>query len=270
MRKRLLAILAGTALCGAAALAQTAQAQGATAQRTTITVAAAADLKFALEEVKQEFAREHPEILVNVIYGSSGNFFAQISNKAPFDMFLSADMEYPQKLAAQGLAAPGTLFPYGVGRIVLWTPKDSKIDVERLGVKALLDPAVKKIAIANPAHAPYGRAAEAAMKSFAVYDQVKDKLVYGENVAQTAQYLESAAADIGFIALSLANAPAMKAKGRYWEVPLSAYPRMDQGGVILASSSNPNAAGVLRLFLTSPKGRAILKNYGFFLPETNR
>ena len=251
--------------CGLLFAAQPVRA--ADASNRMVTVAAAADLKFALEEINQAFTNAHPGIAVRVTYGSSGSFFAQLSNKAPFDLFLSADMEYPRKLVAQGDAAGDTLFQYAVGRIVVWVPKDSKLDLDKLGMQALLDPAVRKIAIANPKHAPYGQAAEAAMKKLAVYEQAKDKLVLGENVAQTAQYVASGAADIGIIALSLARAPALRERGRYWEVPLENYPVMNQGGVVLSWAKDAEATGLLRAFLVSAKGREILQRNGFSLTE---
>src|SRR5207253_10105112 len=138
----------------------------------------------------------------------------------------------PQRLEEAGLVVPGSLYKYAVGRIVLWAPIGSKVDVQK-GLDALMDPAVKKIAIANPKHAPYGRAAVAAMEHFKVYDRVKDKLVLGENIAQAAQFLSSGAADIGIIALSLALSDSMRTAGRYWEIPLDSYPRMEQGMAIL-------------------------------------
>ncbi len=238
----------------------------AEASNRVVTVAAAADLKFALEEINRAFTNANPTITVRVSYGSSGNFFTQLSSRAPFDLFLSADMDYPRKLVEQGLAGKDTLFQYAVGRIVVWVPKDSKLDLDKLGMKALLDPTVRKIAIANPKHAPYGRAAEAAMKKLEVYDLAKDQLVLGENIAQTAQYVESGAADVGILALSLATAPAMQDKGRYWEVPLTDYPRMDQGGVMLTWARDVEASGALRAFLLSDAGRNVLKKYGFSMP----
>jgi molybdate transport system substrate-binding protein len=229
-------------------------------------IAAAADLKFALEEVRAEFERAHPSIQIEVSYGSSGNWFAQLSNRAPFDLFLSADMDYPHRLVEQNLAERESEFVYAVGHLVVWVPKDSPLDLERLGIQAVVDPTVRKVAIANPKHAPYGRAAEAALKKFGVYDQVKDRLVLGENVAQTAQFIETGSADIGLIALSLALAPTMREKGRYWEVPLDAYPKLEQGGVILSWAQDHEAAAAVRSFLMSAEGKAVLRRYGFFLP----
>jgi molybdate transport system substrate-binding protein len=231
-----------------------------------VTVAAAADLKFAFDEIAAEFQKRHTDVKVQATYGSSGNFFAQITHKAPFDMFLSADMEYPRKLVEQGLAAKDAEFLYGVGRMVVWVPNESTLDLNKLGIAALLDPSVRKIAVANPLCAPYGRAAEAALKKLDVYDKVKDKLVLGESIVQTLQFVQSGAADIGIVALSLAAAPAVKDSGRYWEIPVDAYPRMDQGGVILSSSRDKDAAQELRGFVTSAEGKAILKKYGFSAP----
>jgi molybdate transport system substrate-binding protein len=231
-----------------------------------VRVAAAADLKFALDEIIESFHWQHQDIKAEVTYGSSGNFYAQLSNRAPFDIYFSADVDYPRKLIEQGLADRETEFLYAVGRIVVWVPRRSTIDLERLGIQALLDPSVRKIAIANPKHAPYGRAAEAAMRKFGVYDQVQDRFVLGENIAQTAQFIQTGAADIGIIALALALAPALRQEGRHWEVPLDAYPQMNQGGVILPWAKDMAAARALRAFVLAPEGKAVLRRYGFFLP----
>ncbi|QRN93717.1 molybdate ABC transporter substrate-binding protein [Archangium violaceum] len=235
-------------------------------KKRVLTIAAASDLKFALDEWVTLFRAKNPDAEVRVTYGSSGNFSAQIANGAPFDLFLSADVSYPRTLAARGLVHESGVFLYAVGRIVVWVPKDSPLPVEKLGMKALLEPAAKRIAIANPQHAPYGRAAEAALKSQGVYDAVKDKLVLGENIAQTAQFVQSGSADAGIIALALALAPAMKEQGRAWEVPLDAYPRMEQGGAILARARDVELAKRFRDGLLGPDGEALLKRHGFFLP----
>jgi molybdate transport system substrate-binding protein len=231
-----------------------------------VRVAAASDLQFAFNEVAAEFEKKTPGIKVKPTYGSSGNFFAQLSNEAPFDLFLSADSDYPRKLVEQGKAVKGSEFLYAWGHLVVWVPGGSKIDVEKLGMRTLTDPAVKKVAVANPKHAPYGRAAEAAMKKLGVYDEVKGRLVLGENVSQAAQFVESGAADAGVIALSLALAPALRDKGRYWRVPLDAYPRLEQGGVVLAWARDREATQALRDFLTGKEGLAVLSKYGFLLP----
>ncbi|MCX6627160.1 MAG: molybdate ABC transporter substrate-binding protein, partial [Candidatus Solibacter sp.] len=165
----------------------------------------------------------------------------------------------PRKLAAAGIGAENSLFTYAVGRLVVWVPAASPLDP----ATALRQASVKHVAIANPQHAPYGRAAQAALRSLGLYQSVEPKLVLGENVAQALQFVESGAADAGIVALSLALAPPLHARGRYWEIPLGAYPRMDQGGIILKDS---RAARDFRGFLLSAAGRRILKQYGFFLP----
>jgi molybdate transport system substrate-binding protein len=212
------------------------------------------------------FENEHPEIRIQVTYGSSGNFFAQLMNKAPFDIFFSADIAYPRQLVEQGLADKDRELPYAVGQIVVWVPRDSSIDVENQGIQSVVDPAARKVAIANPLHAPYGRAAEAALKNLGVYDQVRDRLVLGENVAQTAQFVESGAADIGIIALSSAMAPAMQHKGRYRLIPRDAYPAIQQASVILNWAKNRETTQAFRTFVSGPRAREIFKQYGFLLP----
>jgi len=236
------------------------------AQAGEISVAAAADLNFAFKEIVAEFEKKTSHT-VKLSLGSSGNFFAQISNGAPFDLYFSADIAYPKKLEEAGLAEPATLYMYAVGRIVVWVPKGSPVDVGSLGIKALQHSSIKKIAIANPKHAPYGRAAVAAMEHFKVYEAVKDKLVLGENISQTAQFVQTGGADIGIIALSLALAPVMKETGTYWEVPLEAYPRLEQGAVVLKAAKDVKTARAFLDFIKGPEGATVLKRYGFFLPE---
>jgi molybdate transport system substrate-binding protein len=204
---------------------------------------------------------------VEVSYGSSGAFFAQLQNGAPFDMFFSADVRYPHQLEEGGLTQKGSAFIYAHGRLVLWVPESSSIDVQKLGMKALVDDAAHKVAIANPEHAPYGRAAEAAMKTAGLYEQVKPRLVLGENIAQTAQFVQSGAADIGILALALALSGPMKDKGRYWEVPADSYPTLEQEGVILGAAKDRAAAGEFRAFVMSAEGRAVLERYGFVVPR---
>jgi molybdate transport system substrate-binding protein len=240
---------------------------GISSRAAELTIAAAADLKFAMDQLVTEFQTNQPGTTGKVAYGSSGNFFAQLQNRAPFDLYFSADIEYPRKLAEAGHALDTDVFLYAVGRLVVWVPKSSSVDLNTLGIQALLAPSVRKIAIANPEHAPYGRAAVAAMKSLHVYEQAESKLVYGENIAQTAQFVQSGAADIGIIALSLAIAPQMRDAGRYWEIPLEAYPKMEQGGIILKWTKDAGAARAFRDFVLGKHGRDVLKRYGFFLPE---
>jgi len=230
-----------------------------------ITVAAASDLQFAFQEVATRFQHDSG-MSVKLIFGSSGNFFTQIQNGAPFDLFFSADSEYPKKLEAAGLAEPGTVYEYAIGKIVLWIPKDSTLDLNR-GLAVLRDAKVKKIAIANPEHAPYGRAAVAALQHEKIYDNVRDKFVLGENISQTASFVVSGSADIGIVALSLALAPSMKERGRYVEIPGEDYPPIRQAAMILASSKQKAAARQLLDYVKSPAIIELLKSYGFSLPQ---
>jgi molybdate transport system substrate-binding protein len=230
-----------------------------------ITIAAASDLNFAIKELVVEYEKTTGNH-VKLSLGSSGNFYSQIQNGAPFDLYFSADIGYPKKLEAAGLTVPGSLYRYAVGRIVLWTGSKSQIDVSQ-GIDALRLPTVKKIAIANPKHAPYGRAAVAAMEHYNVYNLAKDKLILGENISQAAQFIESGACDIGIIALSLALAPTMKSGGTYWEVPASAHPPIEQGAVILKQSKQQGAARQFLDFMKSEPGQGIMKRYGFTLPN---
>jgi molybdate transport system substrate-binding protein len=230
-----------------------------------ITIAAASDLSFAFREIVTEYEKTTGNH-VRLTLGSSGNFYAQIQNGAPFDLYFSADIAYPRKLEEAGLTVPGSLYQYAIGRIVIWTGHESRIDVTQ-GFEALREPTVKKIAIANPKHAPYGRAAVAAMEYFKVYNQVKDKLILGENISQAAQFIESGACDIGIIALSLAIAPAMKSKGTYWEIPAEAHPSLEQGAVILKSSKQQESAKQFLEIIKGPQGQEIMKRYGFTSPS---
>ncbi len=238
----------------------------ATAQAGEISIAAASDLNFAFKEIVGEFEKKTGNT-VKLSLGSSGNFFAQLSNGAPFDLYFSADIGYPRKLEEAGLAEPGTLYMYAVGRIVIWVPKGSPIDVGSLGIKALQHSSVKKIAIANPKHAPYGRAAVAAMEHDKVYDAVKDKLVLGENISQTAQFIQTGGADIGIIAPSPAVAPAMKTTRKVWGVPLESYPKLWQGTGFFKWAEALKTARAFLDYVKSPEGAAVFKRYGFFLPE---
>ena len=230
-----------------------------------IAIAAASDLNFAIKDLIAEYEKATGNH-VKLSLGSSGNFYAQIQNGAPFELYFSADIGYPKKLEEAGLVVPGSLYRYAVGRIVLWTNHTSHRDVSK-GLEMLRDPAIKKIAIANPKHAPYGRAAVAAMEHFKVYEQAKDRLVLGENISQAAQFIESGACDIGVIALSLALAPTMKAAGTYWEIPSDAHPPLEQGAAILKSSKQQETAKQFVEFMQGKQGQEIMTRYGFTLPQ---
>jgi molybdate transport system substrate-binding protein len=230
-----------------------------------IQVAAAADLKWALEEVRGEFAREVPGIRVDVTFGSSGQFYAQLTQKAPFDLFLSADLDYARRLQDAGLGSG--LFTYAVGRLALVVPRTSPLDLEGKGLKVLLDPSVRHVAMANPQHAPYGRAAQAALAASGLAGEVRPRLVLGENVAQAAQFVHAGSAEAGLVALSLALAPEMADRCRAWTVPQAMHPPLEQGGVILAWAKDPDAARAFRDFLTGPRGAAVLAKFGFSPPS---
>jgi molybdate transport system substrate-binding protein len=230
-----------------------------------ITVAAAADLTFAFKDVAAKFHQQTGDE-VKLSFGSSGNFFSQIQSGAPYDLFFSADISYAKKLEDAGLAEPGTLYEYAVGKIVLWAPSGSKLDLSA-GLRVLNDPAIHKIAIANPEHAPYGRAAVAAMRHEGIYDHVKDKIVLGENISQTAQFVQSGNAEIGIIALSLVLAPAMKDQGKYFEIPAADYPPIEQAVVILKSSQKKDLARKFLAFLKKPETISLMRRYGFAIPK---
>ena len=223
-------------------------------------VAAASDLQFALPDVASRFQKETGQV-VKLTFGSSGNFFSQIQNGAPFDLFFSADMDYPTKLESAGLTVPGSLRRYAAGKIVLWIPKQSAVDLKD-GLRSLLDPRIRKISIANPDHAPYGRAAVAALQHEKLYEQVRAKLVLGENISQAAQFVQSGNADAGILALSLTAAAPLKSTGRSYEIPASSYPAIDQGAVILKSSKQRELAQQFLAFLKRPEIIVVLQNYG--------
>jgi len=227
-----------------------------------LTVATAADLRSALKEVAEAYESKSG-VKVRLVFGSSGALTQQIQQGAPFDVFFSADMDYPRQLISAGDAEANTLHQYAVGKLVLWVPADSTLDIEHQGMKVLLDSVVRKIAIANPQHAPYGRAAVAALKHEGVYDWVANRLVMGENVSQAAQFVESGNADAGFIALAHAVAPAMQGKGKYWRVPDEDYPPLEQGVVVLTHSQHKKEAAEFLESIKSKDVAEIFRKYGF-------
>ena len=230
-----------------------------------ITVAAAADLQFALQDLAAQF-RTETGMKAKLVVGSSGSFFQQIQSGAPVDVFFSADLDYPKKLEAAGLTEPGTYYRYARGRLVIWVPQESKLNLSS-GPQVVLDPSVKKIAIANPEHAPYGRAAIAALRNERSYGSVQDKLVFGESASQAASFVASGAADVGIIPLALALSPTMKDKGRYVEVPATDYPAIEQACVILAASKNKQAAQRFLALVKTSAAAKLLRSYGFDVPD---
>jgi molybdate transport system substrate-binding protein len=230
-----------------------------------IRIAAAADLQTVIPEIARAFEAQRG-MHVDVVYGSSGNFYAQIRNGAPLDVFLSADSEYPRKLEEAGFAEVHTSVVYGLGRIVLWMRKDNYCNPERDGWKCLLDAKVKRIAIANPDHAPYGRAAVAALEKAGIYERVRAKLVFGENISQAAQFVESGNAQAAILAYSLLSAAALRG-GNKWEIPRELYPPIEQSLVVLKSAQNRSAAQEFVKFMTEGAGRELLERSGFRPPE---
>jgi molybdate transport system substrate-binding protein len=231
-----------------------------------ITVAAAADLNYALRDIAKGFTAT-TGTQVKLSFGSSGNFYSQIANGAPYDLFFSADSEYPKKLANSGRIDSSSLRTYAIGHLVLWVANSSSLDPQTLKMDLLTSDAVQRIAIANPQHAPYGRAAMAALEHFGLKDKLSPKLVMGENISQAAQFVQSGNAQAGLIALSLALSPAMREAGKYWELPADSYPELKQvAGVVSASKSKPAAQAFLN-YVTSAEGRAILQQYGFHTPQ---
>lgn len=239
---------------------------GGTVAAQALTVAAAADLQAVLPAVAERFERETGR-KVALTFGSSGNFFSQIRNGAPFDLFFSADIDYPRRLEAAGLTESGSLYEYATGRIVLWSRKDAGVDLRR-GLQALDDSRVRKIAIANPEHAPYGRAAVAALQHQQLYERVRSKLVLGESISQAAQFVQSGNAEAGIIALSLALAPALRDSGSYFEIPASFYPAIAQGAVMLRASGNKDAARQFMSFLKRPEIAHLMQQFGFRVPQS--
>jgi molybdate transport system substrate-binding protein len=229
-----------------------------------IKVAAAADLSAAMDKLSAGFEKQSG-IHITVSFGSSGNFFAQIQNGAPFDVFLSADKSYPEKLEQSG-QTEGAIVPYARGQLVVWTANSTKLDLAPKAdhiLTSLQSPAINKIAIANPEHAPYGRAAVAALTHDGVYDSVKSKIVLGENISQTAQFAQSGNADVALIALSLALSEPMQHSGHYVLVPQNSYPPIEQAGVVIKSSQHQPEARRFLEYLTSAEARSILHGFGF-------
>lgn len=231
------------------------------AAQDVVTVAAAADLGDPLKEIAGLFEQKTGTRL-SVAVGSSGQLCTQIENGAPFDVFMSADTDYPRKLVAEGKADGSTLFLYGTGRLVLMAKADSPIDLHNIA-SVLAGNSLHKIAIANPQHAPYGRAAVEALQNLGVYDKVAQRLVIGENVSQAAQFVETGNAQVGFVAMARVMAPGERGRVKFAEVPPGAYTPIKQAAVLLdRAKANPAAQAFLQ-YLKTPKAVAVLRKYGF-------
>ena len=227
-----------------------------------ITIAAAADLRFAMDEIVKQFRTAQPDDVIDVIYGSSGKFFTQIQQGAPYDLFFSADIGYPHELEKSGFAGAPAV-PYATGRIVLWSPSR---DASKMTLKDLANPKIGKVAIANPQHAPYGKRAEEALRALGLWEKVEPKLVYGENIAHAAQFVQTGNAQVGIIALALALSPELASKGGYWLIPDHLHQPLEQGFVITRRAQGKALAQRFADYMGSPAARAVMTRYGFVLP----
>lgn len=225
-----------------------------------ISIAAASDLKFALDSVISVYHKQNSNVKLQVTYGSSGKFYEQIQNAAPFDIYFSADTKYPQKLKDKGFAV-SEVHIYGIGRIVIWSKKINP-NIDKMN--SLINPKINKIAIANPDHAPYGARAKESILYYTLYDKLKGNLVFGENISQTAQFVQLGAADIGIIALSLALSPNMKKeRGNYYIIPEESHTPLEQGYVILKHGKDNATVKKFYDFMATPSAINILSYFGF-------
>src|ERR1035437_5662914 len=228
-------------------------------QAQTVKVAAAANLRYILDEIKAKYALVNPKADIVINLGSSGSLVQQITNGADFDVFMSADKAFPDKLKAQGIVS-GEVKTYAFGKLVIWS---NSVDVSK-GLDIITDKTVKRIAIAKPEVAPYGERAVECLKYYGLFDKVKDKIVYADNISQAAQFAQTGNAEIGFLALALALAPDMK--GTYFILDTKSYKPVEQAMVLLKSwQSNPEAAKFMK-FVLSAECKPLLLNYGFIVP----
>lgn len=224
-----------------------------------LTVAAAADLTAAFEEIGREFESVHKTKVV-FVFGSTGLLTRQIENGAPMDLFAAAHVSYIDQLEQQGLIVSGTKAIYARGRITLWTTADSNLRLQ--GIADLARPEVTRVAIANPDHAPYGLAARQALESAGIWDGVKPKLVYGDNIRQTLQYAETGNVEVAIVALSLST----QSRGRWTLIPEELHQPIDQALAIIKTTNNEQAARAFAAFVNGSQGRSILQKYGFSFP----
>ncbi|EHQ52625.1 molybdenum ABC transporter, periplasmic molybdate-binding protein [Ectothiorhodospira sp. PHS-1] len=225
-------------------------------------IAAAADLRFAMDEILEAYREDHPDRPIEVIYGSSGRFRAQIENGAPFDLYFSADIEFPRMLQEKGFAA-SEVIPYAIGRIVLWS---NTVDASTLTLSDLSRPEFRRIAIANPRHAPYGKRAEEALRAVGLWDELMPRFVFGENIAHTLQLVESSAAQVGIVALSLTLNPHVRDQGPYHLVDDGLHEPLEQGFIITRRAADNANAHHFAEYMNAPMTRAIMRAYGFVLP----
>ena len=235
--------------------------------RPRVRIAAASDLRLVFSELQRGFQAAHPGIDLEVAFGSSGSFYAQFTQQAPFDLFLSADLELPQRLVERGDTLPDSLFEYARGSLVLWIGPGANLPDGVDGLDLLADSRLGRIAIANPEHAPYGRAALAVLTSLQIAETVQPRLVLADNVAQALQFVDTGGASLGLVSASLAGDPRLAGRGRGIPVSSELHPPLRQGGVILKWARDPTAARAVRDFLVGSRGRELLREHGFQLPE---
>jgi len=247
----------------------TAPAPRVVAPATRVRVAAASDLRPCLDALADEFQKDLPNVDLLPVFGASGTLGAQLKAGLETDLFLSADIDLARDLVAAGLADDEDVFATGQGRLVLWVRNESPLDVARDGAVVLRDPSVRRVAIANPQYAPYGRAAKAALETLGFLADVETKLAVGTSAAQAAQYAESGAAEVALLPLSLALGTKLSEKGRYWTFPADSHPHIRHGGAILSRAIDRQATVAFRDFLLSPRGRAILERHGFEFPDAS-
>jgi molybdate transport system substrate-binding protein len=245
------------------ALVVLALAAASPAHAEKITIAAASDLKFAMDEIVTNFKKNNPDDAVDVAYGSSGKLHTQIQQDAPYALFFSADIGFPRELEKSGLAA-SEVKPYAFGRIVLWS---TTRDATKMTLESLADPSITRVAIANPKHAPYGKRAEEALRASGLWEKVEPKLVYGENIAQTAQFVQTGNAQVGIIALALAVNPELASQGGYWLIPDSLHAPLEQGYVVTKRGGDSGLANRFADYMGSGPARDVMVKYGFVLPS---
>lgn len=231
-------------------------------QAQQLTIAAASSLKFALADVVSAFKQASPNADITLVFGSSGKFNAQVQQGAPFDLYFSADIAYLHALAEKGYAA-SEVMPYALGRIVLWS---TRIDVSKMTLADLAQPQFRRIAIANPRHAPYGQRAVEALQAASVWPQVQPKMVYGESIAHATHFVQTGNAQAGIISLSLVLSPELANQGKYVLIPEHLHAPIEQGFMITKRAANNDLAKRFADYMSHPEARRIMTQYGFTLP----
>jgi molybdate transport system substrate-binding protein len=231
----------------------------------TLAVAASADLRLPLQEIVGAFELRHPGTKVAPTYAATGVLVDRIEKGSSFDVLLGADRRGAERLREAGLGASAP-FPYAVGKIVLWVSAASRVDPKSKGMRSVVEPAVRKVAIGDPAVSPYGAAAEQVLRSSSFLDRVKDRLLLGEDVLKVVQLCESGAAQAAIVPWSLALVPPLAAMGRHVTVPTGSHAPIEQWGVVLKGAANPALAADFEAFVRSPAGRVVLERYGYGLP----